>query len=1202
MERFDPLHPIARQTLLLEASAGTGKTYSISGKIVRLIAEEGIDIDRILIVTFTRAATAELVDRIRSILIEARDALEAKASSDHVVIAGLKKRADEEGPASPLRERYLTRLKRAIARFDLASIFTIHSFSERALSLAAFEIGFDPSHELVADIRNAIHRASDDLFLEALQIDRGERGGSASIEEAENGDRGFRLSDEHEFRPETFRKLAEARWSLRDAAIARLVGVDESDSGSSRDAVWMRTISHFCERIVDRIERELEKRRAIGFDQLIHHLKRALEDETMREALIGALRSRYDAALIDEFQDTDEAQWAIFRTIFGDGKIFELVGDPKQAIYSFRGADIEVYKRARREASKRYTLDINYRSSPDYIQAMNLFFGTTAGLSSDGVGHEASTPFASEDIPYLKIGAPPSKSSVRIVTRSGKPMAPLRLLRAAIGQDEPGKLGFARETADHILTEEILDLLAHGEFVEGTTRRPIRPSDIAVLTRRRSRGADIAERLRSQGVRCVSPKENPLFLSEAAAIVENLLQLSLEPTNRAFLRSLAFGPLFRLGRSELDDDEDNQLEHQIAALIDEFRQGLDELGVGASLLRLLSRPFERQRGERELILARLLRRQGGERLVTDLRHLSEVLHLAAVEEHLSKSAILKFLQEERARAKDAEEAEEYAVRLESDADALTITTMHASKGLEYPIVFIAELDEFRKLRSNEIFVFHDGKQRVIDPFTPIKGKPRTANMVQANKLNFEESLRLLYVAFTRAKYHCVAVIHPPYRRSPSKANPRGSLQWGSFADSPLAHVLFRSDDADGKTRVARAIKEDDIASLDAVGDALAKRSVVDDQALIEYRVVRELAELTPYQGEAESTELIPPAKYAGPTRFHSYFGRHSYTQVVRHGRYERALGLIGGMEEHGELGEDVIGPSLSFTTSPNDGLVLADFPKGARAGSFIHFVLEELDFQTGQPKEKERSLRVLMRRTAAKAGFFGRREEAFVSLEEALPAILATPLGGNLGELSLSDLSVEDRLDELDFVMPIAASTAPDRPRVEVGELPDIFGRGREVPLQYELEGFMNGSMDLVFRARGADGIPRYYLADYKSNALGGAEAYHPERLREAMDAHEYWIQAAFYLLALDAFLAHRLGEAYEYERDFGGVYYLFLRGMIGKDAVMPDGSGVRGVLALRPNEAEMDALRRWLREGFKKEARDRSRRDIPARSSGGTR
>src|SRR5690554_5394022 len=268
MERFDPLHPIARQTLLLEASAGTGKTYSISGKIVRLIAEEGIDIDRILIVTFTRAATAELVDRIRSILIEARDALEAKASSDHVVIAGLKKRADEEGPASSLRERYLTRLKRAIARFDLASIFTIHSFSERALSLAAFEIGFDPSHELVADIRDAIHRASDDLFLEALQIDRGERGGSASIEEAENGDRGFRLRDEHEFRPETFRKLAEARWSLRDAAIARLVGVDESDSGSSRDAVWMRTISHFCERIVDRIERELEKRRAIGFDQL----------------------------------------------------------------------------------------------------------------------------------------------------------------------------------------------------------------------------------------------------------------------------------------------------------------------------------------------------------------------------------------------------------------------------------------------------------------------------------------------------------------------------------------------------------------------------------------------------------------------------------------------------------------------------------------------------------------------------------------------------------------------------------------------------------------------------------------------------------------------------------------------------------------------------------------------------------------------
>lgn len=1159
MKPFDPLHSITREPLLLEASAGTGKTYSISGKVVRLIVEAGIDIDRILIVTFTKAATAELVDRIRAILVEARDAIDRDEEADHIVINALLGRAKSD---AGFREQAVARLKRAIARFDLASIFTIHGFAERALSLVAFEIGYDPSAELNGNIDDAIYRAADDLFLEALERNAAARAGGVTEVD---------LRTVKHFNAETLRKIAKERWGQRDAKIAEL----------EEKSPFTEAIERFSNEIVERIESELEKRNAFSFDQLIHHLKRAIEDEKTRDGLITSLRARYDAALIDEFQDTDEAQWTIFRAIFGEGKIFELVGDPKQAIYSFRGADIEVYKRARRAAVRRFTLTTNYRSTPEYIEAMNVFFGTSGGLEPPTHEPETSFPFASEEIPYLKVGANLAADPPRLVARDGAPFTPLRILRCAIGQDEQIGVEAARHKCNRVAVDEVLDILHRGEFRRGSERRAVRPSDIAILVRTKNRGSAIAQLLRERGVRCVSPKESPLFKSEAATIVENLLQLSLDPTDRRVLRSLAFGPLFRIEPSEFDEDEERLLESQIAKAVEEFREGLSTLGVGANLLRLLSRPFERLDGEQQLILFWLLRREDGERLITDLRHLAEELHIEALERHLSPAAILKLLQDRRSGT-DVAEDEEYAIRLESDADALTIATIHASKGLEYPIVFLPDLDEARSHKSDHILLFNEDGQRHISPFLGAQTDPLKD---KANQMAAEEALRLLYVAFTRARHHCVAFFHPPYRHKPSKNNPKGALKWGSVLDSALAHIVYRDGDGgDVKEAIDAAAKSEDLAPIDAIGEALAQRSVVNGEARIDYRIIEQFANQPPYQGEHAVEELQPPADYEGSRSFFSFFGRHSYTQVVRYGREAVALGELSSIELLGDHGGSDEGHALEgFDESEGAeaiALPLASFPKGARPGTFIHFLLEELDFTSGAPKDAERTLEELMRRSAARAGFFGEGRESFHLIEAALPGILKTPLGGSLGDRSLSELSVDDRLDELDFVLPIAADSAEESPRVEVGALPDIFGRGRATPLQYQIEGFMNGSMDLVFRAPDVEGQLRYYLADYKSNALGGAEAYEPERLREAMDTHEYWVQAAFYLLALDSFLAHRLGESYEYERDFGGVYYLFLRGMTGEDARLPDGSGVRGVLALRPREAEMVRLRQWLREG----------------------
>lgn len=1149
MKRFDPLHSIQKQTVLLEASAGTGKTYSIAGKVVRLVAQEGIDIDAILIVTFTRAATAELKDRIRSILVDARDAIAGVTEAEHGVIQAL---AEEAQKDDATRERYLKRLKRSIARFDMASIYTIHGFCERALALAAFDIGADPSAELQANVMSASERASDDLYIEALARDDRERGeGEKSLRKAKS------------FTHDKLRSIAQTRWNARGARIA-----DPGEENVATEAV-----KRFTEEIVPRIERELEKRRSISFDQLIHDLKDALENETTRHGLVSALRARYQAALIDEFQDTDEAQWAIFNAIFGEGaKIFELVGDPKQAIYSFRGADIEVYKRARNEADQRFTLDVNYRSSPEYIEAMNILFGAGPGLNLDESGIEESHPFATDDIPYLKVGANLKAKRPRLVLHDGRALTPLRILRG--GDIGSGGVGDARAWSNRLVVDEILHLLEHAEFRDDEKSWPVVPSDIVVLVRTKARGAEIAKLLREKGVRCVSPKESPLFKSEAATIVENLLELSLNPTDRRLLRSLAFGPLFSLRRSEFDEDEERRLEFQVASIAEAFNTDLGELGVGPSVLRLISTSFEHKEGVPELLLEALLKRENGERLVTDLRHLSETLHLEAVDGHLSASAILKLLQERRSQGGAGEEDEEYAVRLESDADALTIMTIHVSKGLEFPIVFLPELDGVvKKYNRSDVIVFPDEGVRTIDPFRGEEGKAnatRERHQVLAQTASFEESLRLLYVAFTRARYHAVAFFHPVFRRNKGR-----KLIWHDVPISPLAHIVYGKNGESPKSVIVNAINAGNLEPIDEIGHDLAQRSIVNGEARIEYRVVEALEDRPRYQSKHSAEALSKPASYGGPRTFYSFFGRHSYSQVVRYGRDDKSLALLGSIGEHG--GSDEGHPVESEPVSEG-ALPLANFPKGTRPGTFVHLLLEELDFRTGRPKDESRSLEDLLKRAAAKAGFFGERQDAFRLIEGALPGILRTPLGGSLGALSLSDLHEEDRLDELNFVMPIARRTFAQKPRVDVRALPDIFGRGVSVPLEYEIEGFMNGSIDLVFRAPDSEGQLRYYLADYKSNALGGAAAFHPTRLRDAMDAHEYWVQAAFYLLALDSYLAHRI-ENYDYERDFGGVYYLFLRGMTGEDALLEDG-GVRGVLALRPKLDEMERLRRWLEEG----------------------
>jgi exodeoxyribonuclease V beta subunit len=878
-----------------------------------------------------------------------------------------------------------------------------------------------------------------------------------------------------------------------------------------------------------RCELEERKRRAgvQSFDDLLHTMADALEGPAAR-ALADVVRGRFHAALIDEFQDTDPVQYEIFARVYGgtDSSLF-LIGDPKQSIYAFRGADVFSYMRAKRDAGaeRTFTLGTNWRSDPSLIRAVNTLFGRADRpfvFEREGIGFEpAGHPEERTD------GLSGPGPALEILLARREDGGPALLDKAAAWRDLPVR------TAG-----EISAFLASGRTIADRAggERDLGAGDVAVLVRTNRQALDVQAALRSLRIPSVLHSQASVLESEEAAEIEQVLAALSSPTHAGALKAALSTSLFGLSGGTLAAIQDED-EAAWEAWIHDFQEWRELWSRGGFI-----QAFRRML-DAHSIQARLLGLVDGERRLTNVLHIGEILHVASSGSRLGIDGLVQWfsrVRRDRTGREDVAE-DERQIRLESDAHAVQIVTIHRSKGLEYPVVYCPYLWDGRMHPPgpNDPALFHRGAD--LELAIDLGLSDRQEVLARVRREEFAEHLRILYVAVTRARHRCTVL-------------------WGGIGDchtSALAYLLFQASCGGDVATTAAHVLEMSDADMASGLDALAGAS----GATIGWR---ELASGGP-EAHADAEERGGRLEYRGPLP--RVEGAWSVTSFSRMASSARSVSrpAAEGIDHDEAAGEDPPAPPAG--TADDAGRVpLHDFPKGAGPGSFLHDVFEHLDFEERDAQRLEAHVGERLSRF----GFDAQRWQRPVS--GAVSDALATPLPplASGDAFTLSRVPLSCRVAEMEFILPVAG---PGR-RLDVASLAAAFqGRtGELVPAGYheeiarlgfpDVRGFLRGFIDLVFEHEG-----RWYVVDYKSNHLGDAPGdYRPERLSEAMGHHHYVLQYAIYTAALHRHLG-RVIPGYAHETHFGGVYYLFLRGMSPR---YPVGNGV---FHDRPGEDLVEAL-----------------------------
>jgi exodeoxyribonuclease V beta subunit len=1186
---------------LIEASAGTGKTYAITGLFLRLLLEQNLALQDVLVVTFTEAATAELKHRIRTRLRQAVRAF-AEGGSEDLFLDELVRRhqGDPEQAGGSLGE--------ALRAFDLAAISTIHGFCLRMLRENAFESGSLFDSELIADqaslIREVvedfwrIHIAEGPALFVSYAINRGttpdrlvsllghgvtqpcltilpepevadssrvEReylacfkemrtswsGARAEVERVLTNWKGLNRNkyrkgsiplwlasmDEYmeqgehdsalftEFRKFTTRELEAAVKRGSPPPAHPFFGLCQrlQDAQAALEELFRRRLLALKAELFHQARRELASRKrernVMSFDDLLVRLHQALEDRG-GEALARAIRGKLKAALIDEFQDTDPTQYAIFRKVFGsgDGPLF-LIGDPKQAIYGFRGADLFAYLAASSQAESKYTLGENRRSEPGLIAAVNTIFSAPA------------RPFVFDEIPFHPAAGASEKGPVPLaVEGKARPSLYLWFLNAGTGgrSDEPLKKGPAQKLLPRVVAAEISRLLHLGRSGRALIgERPLGEGDMAVLVRRNLEARLMQEALSELHIPSVLYSTGDLFETDEALDVERLLRGIAEPNDSGLLKAALATELLGIKGEELEQllADDVAWERWIVSFRG-FRDIWNEEGFIVMFRRLLA-----EQG----VLPRLMFLPGGERRDTNLLHLVEVLHRAAVDRKLGMGGVLKWLAEQRDSR--TPRLEEHQLRLESDERAVKLVTVHKSKGLEYPIVFCPFAWNGSRIRDRgEPLIFHGAEMGLT---LDLGSEEREAHRLMAERELLAENIRLLYVALTRARN-------------------RSYLVWGRFRDgetSAPAYLFHQGKTAPGEEPVA----------------ALAARvGEMDDEAMLsELRAIERKGEGTIALTETalDFAEESPPLPVS-PVKLVT---REQTVSVAQKWRVASFSALVSAQPHRAELADrdqgtvpeppEVVGPIQPGV--PTKTLDRFAFPGGARSGTLLHDILEHLDFSAREGPSLEELV-------AGKLEEYAFEPSWRDSLCSMLAGVLAAPLVAGCPALSLSRIERRDRLNELEFYFPLkqfssallrSLFAAHGGPAIS-GGIPEHLERLQFAPVR----GYMKGFMDLVFRFDG-----RFYLVDWKSNLLGDRpEDYRAEALARVMAERFYVLQYCLYTVALDQYFRLRL-PGYDYDQHFGGVFYIFLRG------VDRDLGPEYGIFRDRPARRLVEALRETL-------------------------
>ncbi len=1173
---------------LIEASAGTGKTYTIAGLYLRLLlghgtAESGfgapLPVDRILVVTFTEAATAELRERILKAIRQLRRAIETGETRDKLHRALMESCADH-------RDLALKQLLTAERQIDEAAIFTIHGFCQRMLTQNAFESGslFDNEFlteeqqlraQTVADFWRQItwqaevtlaegllkhwkgpadllrdlsaQLALPDITCRVRTTETLAERHQAIVQRLDGLRRTWLQTDlaalqaliaDSDLKKQSYRQDYVAKWvetitawastpqqgyafpekelqrfSTADMAeksksgtapshpLFRLIDTLLAEPGDIDDIVLAQALTA----IRERLQKQKQRKQQLSFDDLLANLARALKSER-GQALAEQIRELYPVAMIDEFQDTDPLQYQIFATLYERNPEcgFYMIGDPKQAIYAFRGADIFTYMHAKQQVKAHYTLQTNFRSTTELVAGVNALFAQSAA------------PFIYQhSIPFEAVHANGKDEGFVLLQR---PQPALQCCFPLAGQG-PVIGGEYQTTMAKAAAAQIHQWLTCAQSQQATLDgKVVRPNDIAVLVRSGYEARLMQQALSACGIASVylSNRES-VFAQPVAQDIARLMEACLNLQDDMLIRSAMATTLMGWTVSQLaqlnDDEtlwEDTVERMRIAAGIWQQRGIL---------------PMLRQWLFWYQIPERLLNQTQGERMLTDVLHIGELLQTAANTLN-GEHALLRWLLD-RCESPNGD-TDEQQLRLDSERQRVQIVTIHKSKGLQYGLVLLPFICAYR---ANAIARYHTDDQGVVWDLSE-----QDASWERAAEERLAEDLRLLYVALTRGIY----------------------VTWLGLADLKIAKkgkddrpaaldYLFADDTATPLTsRLQRWIHQhnrlDEVCEVDS----------------LPYPEVR-------YQPLAENTPVLQARRFTGTIERNWRVTSYS-ALTVQHATAPHNSSAKNSSEEGPAIEGPVIEslPAASADTAEPGIVTPAEptapvydvyhFPKGARAGTFLHSLLEDLDFRSDADTRRQWIEQHLQGVQLCRDW---QAEHWFPTLEGWLTQMLHSEL---FPGLSLAMLAPSQCLSEMEFFLPLSTMSAGALNRCLVAGDPLS---ARAAPLSFqEVQGMLKGFIDLVFEQDG-----RFYVVDYKSNYLGDQpQAYTREAMAEAMIEHRYDVQYQLYTLALHRYLKTRI-PGYDYDRQFGGVCYLFLRGMTGETG--------SGVYATKPERAHIERLDR---------------------------
>ncbi|MGJ7974947.1 exodeoxyribonuclease V subunit beta [Providencia hangzhouensis] len=1167
---------------LIEASAGTGKTYTIGILYLRLLLGLGgvnafprpLSVEEILVVTFTEAATNELRGRIRQRihdmrLVCLRNGVGFESQPEYLELL-----AELSGESQ--RKFAAQWLQAAERQMDEAAIYTIHGFCQRMLVHNAFESGvlfeqtmiqdefpiqkqacadfwrrhFYPLNYSMTKVIQSLWASPEALLSEIKPFLQGdipliinqpkqvetleerhqrlilliESVKTAWLENSADFEKLIADSDVDKrsystrFLPTWLIKIGEwAQEKTEDYQLpkdlerfSQTVLHKKSKSGLGPEHIVFQSIDELLSQsltlkdlviplaiseVREAITNEKHNRGEMGFDDLLTRLDGALAQESGK-FLAQAISQRFPVAMIDEFQDTDAQQYRIFQRIYREVNDSALlfIGDPKQAIYAFRGADIFTYIEAKNEVSAHYTLETNYRSSQNMVEAINHLFG------------HCQSPFIFEQIPFQPVNFAKQNSGKKLI-HDGEVVKALTFWQ--VEAEGVSVAEYEQATASQCAAQ-IAQYLQGGfqgssYFDNKGAHTPVEASDITVLVRSRREAVLIRDALNRLNIPSVfqSNRESVFSTPEARDLLW-LLQAVLTPEKERVLRSALATGILGLTAKQIDDL--NHDEKSWEKIVDEFARYAmvwQKRGVLPMLRMIMAQ---------RKIAETLLSGADGERRLMDVMHIGELLQEMSLQLE-GEHTLTRWLAQQIAHPDHQSDAQQ--MRLESDKHLVQISTIHKSKGLEYKIVWLPFASNFLPQSKG---LYHDRTDYAVR----LDLNDSEENVALADEERLAEDLRLLYVALTRAIYHCSVGIAPLIKGNRKKSGET------DLHLSALGYVIQKGQAGDSLL----------------LNDMLAEISndVIDVAVINQPKSERVLL---------EQNDSVNLSARAVTRHFNDHWRVTSYSGLSYGSSHTEAEESVSALQFANSLAPNMdIEASVDVEQQEDESLILTphQFPKGASPGTFLHNLMEEIDF-SGHVSQEWLSEKL------ESSGF---DIQWAPMLQEWLHAIVQAPLSED--GLCLSALQAQDQLDEMQFYLPIDSLLSASHLDKITHQYDPLSQRCP--PLNFErVQGILKGFIDLTFYWKG-----KFYLLDYKSNYLGkDASFYTQEAMAEAMIDHRYDLQYQLYSLALHRYLKQRMPN-YDYETHFGGVYYLFLRGI---DNIHSS----NGIFFYRPIEPFIEAL-----------------------------